>query len=987
MKFKRYLEAHQEDIWKANYIRYGELKKLLDQILEAGAPVYVPTALSLTVGKKPEDVHRTPQEEFFRLLEADVQRISEFTTRIASDLRSQLREVLVGLTGGQQHPQQQQSYGELAAGAANQGSGPDAGGGGSGRPPVLLSDLSDPVTREHRLAAARRLGEGYLRLEKYVNLNYTGLQKILKKHDKLIPSAPCWKFYKVHINGQPWVRGDHHDIQVSLSRIFSQLHSAAVAAGGGGGRGGDSGPSAPGAALVGSSHHKDYNNNTYWVRLEDMALVKHVLMQHMAVQPPPGNSAAVTADVNSGGGGAAAMWAECDTASHDMVNCIFLDNASLELYHNLLYGRPYSTTLQLRWYGSRVPETIDVIRQVHREGWRPEDCTEDSFPIQETRVADFLNGRWTWADARKLMMPNEYDNRHKHTHRHKDNIQTDNQHDHNEQQPAMGEGRAPGGGTDRASSNGNGSGVGQTHGSAADDPAQLAKEYQLFKTFTEVARLVESKGLQPIVQVHFRSTTFREPCNDRGLRAVLEEDVQMLLEYAYDTTTRLSYGLWRQEHPADAIEFPYSVFKIQRLDVDGEVPLWLRNLLQSGLLKPINDFSKFLHACAGLLPDMVRAVPQWIDDEAVQKSLYANVMANDELQALLLAGHNVVAELEEGVLEQTAAAVTSPIRTASLPASQPRKGGPKPAVGAAGPTAAPQGHPRPNQERTRLSSFLMLFLPWKKHKNRDMKARTGAVGGGSGSSRGDGGGVAAAAGESAVDSPVAGADGEEGEAVVKESSPIIPLLHSLQRTVSSRLGGAAAAVQAGWQAKLLQRQALQGRAYLPQLIFLDPSQFLRNERIFLLWMRTAITVGGIATGMLGFAASAHTDPYERPTIHISETTAFILLAMAIAMAGYGLGAFVWRSTRFYEMHPGRFDDTTGALSMTVVVTFALFSLLICNMADLVEVLGDDEGQGLGRRRPGRPGALGTAEARAGLLGQQQGVGMLGRGGGAAWGRA
>ncbi len=109
-------------------------------------------------------------------------------------------------------------------------------------------------------------------------------------------------------------------------------------------------------------------------------------MQHMSVQPPPTNSAASAP--SSSVGGAAALWAECDSASRDMVNCMFLDNASLELYHNLLYGRPYSTTLQVRWYGSRVPETVDIIRQVHREGWRPEDCTEDSFPIQETRVSE-----------------------------------------------------------------------------------------------------------------------------------------------------------------------------------------------------------------------------------------------------------------------------------------------------------------------------------------------------------------------------------------------------------------------------------------------------------------------------------------------------------------------------------------------------------------------------------------------------------------------
>lgn len=45
----------------------------------------------------------------------------------------------------------------------------------------------------------------------------------------------------------------------------------------------------------------------------------------------------------------------------------------------------------------------------------------------------------------------------------------------------------------------------------------------------------------------------------------------------------------------------------------------------------VHDFSKFLHACAGLMPDLVRAVPAWVDDPAVQKSLYANVLANQDL--------------------------------------------------------------------------------------------------------------------------------------------------------------------------------------------------------------------------------------------------------------------------------------------------------------------------------------------------------------------
>ena len=53
------------------------------------------------------------------------------------------------------------------------------------------------------------------KVEKYCNLNYAGLQKILKKHDKLLPHVPCFHFYKAHMSSQPWVQGNHQDVQVS----------------------------------------------------------------------------------------------------------------------------------------------------------------------------------------------------------------------------------------------------------------------------------------------------------------------------------------------------------------------------------------------------------------------------------------------------------------------------------------------------------------------------------------------------------------------------------------------------------------------------------------------------------------------------------------------------------------------------------------------------------------------------------------------------
>jgi hypothetical protein len=43
-------------------------------------------------------------------------------------------------------------------------------------------------------------------LRRYVNLNYMGFHKILKKHDKMLPHSPCRQFYISHLHNQPWVQ-------------------------------------------------------------------------------------------------------------------------------------------------------------------------------------------------------------------------------------------------------------------------------------------------------------------------------------------------------------------------------------------------------------------------------------------------------------------------------------------------------------------------------------------------------------------------------------------------------------------------------------------------------------------------------------------------------------------------------------------------------------------------------------------------------------
>jgi SPX domain protein involved in polyphosphate accumulation len=49
------------------------------------------------------------------------------------------------------------------------------------------------------------------------------VHKILKKHDKMLPHAPCRQFYIAHLHQQPWVQGNYSDVLVHLSNCYSQL--------------------------------------------------------------------------------------------------------------------------------------------------------------------------------------------------------------------------------------------------------------------------------------------------------------------------------------------------------------------------------------------------------------------------------------------------------------------------------------------------------------------------------------------------------------------------------------------------------------------------------------------------------------------------------------------------------------------------------------------------------------------------------------------
>ena len=134
----------------------------------------------------PEKSQSISQESFYQAIEREMQKIEKFTSKKVLEVRNLLFAV-ESMT--------------------------------SNLMPVLNRSESEIEEMQKKVEEA---GETFLRLEKYVNLNFTGFHKILKKHDRRLPN-PCKAFYIARLHNQSWVESDHSDIMVLMSRVYSKL--------------------------------------------------------------------------------------------------------------------------------------------------------------------------------------------------------------------------------------------------------------------------------------------------------------------------------------------------------------------------------------------------------------------------------------------------------------------------------------------------------------------------------------------------------------------------------------------------------------------------------------------------------------------------------------------------------------------------------------------------------------------------------------------
>ena len=100
---------------------------------------------------------------------------------------------------------------------------------------------------------------------------------------------------------------------------------------------------------------------------------------------------------------------------------------------------------------------------------------------------------------------------------------------------------------------------------------------------------------------------------------------------------------------------------------------------------------------------------------------------------------------------------------------------------------------------------------------------------------------------------------------------------------------------------------------------IEPKIFFANERTFLHWLHSAVTLMTVSSAILAFAP---------PDSNSSHWYAFALMAISLGFCIYALQVLLWRAERIKSRIPGRWDDPRGPIllggTLAVVLLIDLF---------------------------------------------------------------
>jgi len=120
---------------------------------------------------------------------------------------------------------------------------------------------------------------------------------------------------------------------------------------------------------------------------------------------------------------------------------------------------------------------------------------------------------------------------------------------------------------------------------------------------------------------------------------------------------------------------------------------------------------------------------------------------------------------------------------------------------------------------------------------------------------------------------------------------------------------------------------------------LDPKIFFSNERTFLKWMHTSVTLGSVATGILGVSATvgsglnplrcalaratSRAADSRAQTTHARSVVGLLLLVLSIVITAHALMTFHERARLLNMRRTDGFESTSAPVAIALCLIFAL----------------------------------------------------------------
>ncbi|CAG8888991.1 unnamed protein product [Penicillium nalgiovense] len=335
MRFGEYLRSSMIKEFYPYYIAYDELKKALKTDF-----VDEPTADNTKPARK--EWTEDDETRFVSLLESELEKVFLFQKRKSEEIVARIQEselevndVISRLDSSTDSHRQSTR---------------------TSRPPptdanflMLEQVLSDIIADVHDLA-------------KFTQLNYTGFQKILKKHDK----ETQWYLtpvFATRLKAKPFFKDNYDAFVVKLSKLYDLVRTK--------------GNPVKGDASAGGTQQNFVRQTTkYWVHRDNITELKLVILKHLPVLVF----------------NASKEFEEKDTA----ISSIYFDNTDTwELYQGRLKKTEGAEAIRLRWYGGMESDQVFVERKTHREDWTGEKSVKARFVLKEKHVNAYLEGRMT----------------------------------------------------------------------------------------------------------------------------------------------------------------------------------------------------------------------------------------------------------------------------------------------------------------------------------------------------------------------------------------------------------------------------------------------------------------------------------------------------------------------------------------------------------------------------------------------------------------